>query len=286
MSDAYLQLYAVRALKGIVRAAALFGLLTACAGPDPFTAPRPETARKAAVTGVPLIQQADFFCGPASLAMVMQWSGIDVTQQELAGQAFTPGAGGTYLADMLGTARRRGQLAVPVDGFAALTGEVDAGNPVIVFQNLGLSFAPIWHYGVVTAYDLDAGTVTLNSGQRDVMVMAVPDFLISWDLAERWAITLTRPDRLPSVARELDVLQATAALESAGQADAAVMAYQAGTERWRENWLWPFGLGNALYATGNLPGAEAAFRAALRRNPASEAARNNLAEVRRQRGAP
>ena len=211
----------MRALRRTVAAAALLGLLTACAAPDPFTAPRADTARKAAVAGVPLIQQDDFYCGPASLAMVMRWAGLDVSQDELAAQAFTPGAQGTYLADMVGTARRRGQLAVPVDDFAALTAEVDAGHPVIVFQNLGLSFAPIWHYGVVTGYDLDARTVTLNSGQRDVMVMTLPDFLISWDLADRWAITLTPPDRLPTAAREVDVLQAAAALEAAGQARAA-----------------------------------------------------------------
>ncbi len=272
----------MRALKHL-RAAALLGLLTACAAPDPFIAPRDETARKAAVVGVPLIQQADFFCGPASLAMVMQWQGLDVTQQDLAAQAFTPGARGTYLADMLGTARRRGQLAVPVADFAGLTAEVDAGHPVIVFQNLGLSFAPIWHYGVVTAYDLDAETVTLNSGQRDVMVMALADFLISWDLADRWAITMTPPDQLPAAASEIDVLQAAAALEGAGQPRAAAAAYQAGGERWRESWLWPFGLGNALYAVGELSGAEAAFREALRRNPGAAAAQNNLAEVERKR---
>ncbi|MGR3342226.1 MAG: C39 family peptidase, partial [Paracoccaceae bacterium] len=57
---------------------------------------------RAAIADVPLIKQQEFYCGPASLAMVMQWSGIEVTQAEIAAQAFSPGAKGTYLADMTG----------------------------------------------------------------------------------------------------------------------------------------------------------------------------------------
>lgn len=275
----------MHSLGHVFRTAALIGLLSACAAPpDPFIGPSADTARKAVVPGVPLIQQADYFCGPASLAMVLQWSGHAVTQTEIARQSFTPSAKGTYLADMLGAARRQGQIAVTLENFSDVLVEVQAGHPVVVFQNLGFEIAPVWHYGVVTGYDLDTEIVTLHSGERDVMRMQLADFLKSWDMGGRWAIVVLPPDQLPPTAREPSILQAAAALERVGQLKAAETAYRTGATRWNKNWLWWFGLGNTLYAQGDLAGARGAFATALQIDPTAEAARNNLREVERELG--
>ena len=274
----------MRTLIHALRVAALLGLLAACAAPDPFSGPRPDTARKASVVGVPLIQQADFYCGPASLAMVLQWSGHSTTQSEIARQSFTPGARGTYLADMLGAARRQGQIAVTVECFSNLLAEIEAGHPVIVFQNLGVRIAPIWHHGVVTAYDLEAKVITLHSGERDVMRMPLSAFLKSWDAADRWAMVLLPPDQLPTTAHEVDLLRAAAALERVGQSEAAETAYRSGAVRWPANWLWPFGLGNTLYAQGDLSEAASAFQEAVRLDATALPARNNLQQVRGELG--
>ena len=162
-----------RVLRGALFIFAVLTLLACGRAPEPLAAPFDNLPTRVAVAEVPLIVQADFYCGPASLAMVHQWAGLNVTQAEVARQSFTPGAEGTYLADMLGAARRRGQLAVPDEGFENLMREIAAGNPVIVFQNLGLKIAPRWHYGVVVAYDLDVDRIELNSGQHERMVMPV-----------------------------------------------------------------------------------------------------------------
>lgn len=245
----------------------------------PFFAPPPEMARKASVPGVPLIRQEDFYCGPASLAMVLQWSGQSVSQVEIAQQSFTPGARGTYLADMLGAARRHGQIAVTLEKFPNLLAEVEAGHPVVVFQNLGLQIAPVWHYGVVTGYDMDKEVVTLHSGQNDVMKMPFRSFLKSWDGGERWAMVILPPDQQPARADDTKLLRAAAALERVGQFSAAETAYRRGAERWPENWLWPFGLGNALYGQGNVAAARRAFLRALTLDPDAHAARNNLVQT-------
>lgn len=239
------------------------------------------TPRKAAVAGVPLIRQADYYCGPTALAMVMQWAGRDVSPEGLARLAFTPGARGSFKSDMLGAARRQGFLAVPVSGLDALLTEVAAGHPVIVFQNLGPRWAPVWHYAVVVGYDLSGDRVTLHSGQRDRLVMPLDAFLGTWRGGEFWAITLLPPGELPRTASERAVLDAASALERADRPAAAADAYRAGRARWPSNWLWSFGLGNALYALGDLAGAERAFRDAVRLDPVAPEPRNNLDEVRR-----
>ncbi|MBE0412552.1 MAG: PA2778 family cysteine peptidase [Yoonia sp.] len=234
------------------------------------------------VPDVPLIQQAAFYCGPASLAMVMQWAGSNVTQDEIAALAFSPGAGGTYLADMIGSARRQGQLAVEIGTFDQLLSEVAAGHPVIVFQNLGLGVAPVWHYGVVTGYDFVQDAVYLNSGQRDQMVMPFAVFERTWRRGDHWGLVVLPPDRLPASAPQVDVLNAGAALERVGQYQAAAMLYQTGAARWPDNWLWPFGLANARYGMGDLHGARRALRQARAMDPTIPEVRANLLQVERE----
>jgi len=260
VSDPLFQLYPLRALRRVIWLATL-GLVTACAPAIDLSNPSDlDVPSRARVADVPLIQQADFFCGPTSIAMVMQWSGHDVSQNDIAQLAFSPGAGGTYLADMMGAARRQGQLAVQVSDFDALLAEVAAGHPVIVFQNLGVSIAPVWHYGVVTGYDFDRDEVYLNSGERDEMVLPVAIFLRTWARGDNWGLVVLPPDQLPATASEVDVLQAAAALERVKATNAAETLYQTGAARWPGNWLWQFGRANALYGQGDLRGA---YRALL-----------------------
>jgi len=234
---------------------------------------------KARVADVPLIQQADFFCGPASIAMVMQWAGAAVTQEQVAALAFSPGAGGTYLADMAGSSRRLGQLAVRVNSFDQLLSEIAAGHPVIVFQNLGLPIAPVWHYGVVTGYDFTRDEVYLNSGQLEQMVMPFAVFERTWARGENWALLVLPPDRLPVSVTETEVLAAGAALEQAEQYDAAETLYETGAETWPDNWLWQFGLANARFGQGDLNGARTALRRARSIDPRIPEVRANLAHV-------
>lgn len=254
--------------------------LAGCATPfDPDTRLTTDVPTRAQVSGVPLIQQADFYCGPTSIAMVMQWAGADISQDDVAALAFNPGAGGTYLADMIGSSRRLGQLAVEVSTFDQLLGEVTAGHPVIVFQNLGLGIAPVWHYGVVTGYDFGKDEVYLNSGQLDRMIMPFSVFERTWRRGDFWGLVVLPPDQLPVSVPEAEVLAAGAALERVEQFDAAETLYEAGSLRWPENWLWRFGLGNARYAKGDLRGARQAFRRARALGPDIPEIRANLAFV-------
>ncbi len=278
MSDTDLQLYPLRALRLFCLLA--FSWLAGCAAPfNPDERLTVDVPTRATVAGVPLIQQEAFYCGPTSIAMVMQWSGHDVTQDDIASLAFSPGAGGTYLADMIGSARRKGQLAVEINNFDALLTEINAGHPVIVFQNLGLGIAPVWHYGVVTGYDLQRDEVYLNSGQLDQMVMPFALFERTWRRGDFWGLVVLPPADLPVSVSETNVLQAAAALERVEQYRSAETLYETGAARWPDNWLWQFGLGNARYAQGDLRGARQALRQARRIAPDIPEIRNNLAQV-------
>ncbi|WP_341367391.1 PA2778 family cysteine peptidase [Yoonia sp. BS5-3] len=258
----------------------MIGWLAACAPAfDPDARLSVDLPTRAQVSGVPLIQQEAFFCGPTSIAMVMQWAGSDIGQADVAKLAFNPGAGGTYLADMIGSSRRLGQLAVEINTFDQLLSEIDAGHPVIVFQNLGLGVAPVWHYGVVTGYDFDADAVYLNSGQLNQMILPFATFERTWRRGDFWGLVVLPPDELPVSVGQTDILSAAAALERVAQWTGAETLYQTGAARWPGNWLWQFGLANARYGGGDLRGARQALLRARAIAPDIPEIRANLAQV-------
>ena len=141
--------------------------------------------RQAEVADVPFFQQERDYCGPASLAMVLAWSGIAVRPDDLVPQVYTPGREGTLRTDMLTAARRHGQLAVPVTTLSDLLAELAAGHPVLVFQNLGLHWIPRWHFAVAVGYDLDAGAIVLRSGTRARHTTSLRTFELTWARGER-----------------------------------------------------------------------------------------------------
>lgn len=234
---------------------------------------------RAEVADVPFFPQEDLYCGPAALATVLGWGGLETTQEAMAGQVYTPGRGGTLRTDMLAAARRNGRLAVPVRSLDDVLTEIAAGHPVLVFQNLSLAIAPQWHYAVAVGYDLDESEIVLRSGRDYRLRTGLSTFDRTWNRGDRWALVVLPPDRLPATASERDVLDAGVALERVERPEDAARAYAAALERWPESLGAHVGLGNARYASGDLDGAAAAFRGAVEHHPDAAAAWNNLAFV-------
>jgi predicted TPR repeat methyltransferase len=259
----------------------LLSVLVGCATPqtdrllDASTALPP----RAEVGGVPFFPQQEYYCGPAALATVLSWSGLPVTQDEIAAQVYTPGREGTLRSDVVAAARRNGRLAVPVGRLSDLTAELAAGHPVMVFQNLGLGWFPVWHYAVAIGYDLDAGDLMLRSGPDARRVIPLGTFERTWQRGDHWGLVVLPPGELPVAADEITVLRAATGLEQAGRFRAAAAAYAVIAERWPESLEAWIGLGNAAHGAGDLDQAEDAFRTATERHPQAAGAWNNLAHV-------
>jgi len=263
-------------------ALALCALLGACAG----------TVR----IGVPLasIELADtpFFpqdmneCGPAALATALGASGIAVTPDELVPELYLPGRHGTLQAEMIAGTRRHGRVPYPLaPRLDELLATVAGGTPVLVLQNLRLSFWPQWHYAVVIGFDTSDDTVILRSGTERRKVMSAYAFDRSWKLAQRWAVAVAAPEAPPANALAREWLVAASAFEELGQPDVAGKAYGAATQRWPDDVRPWQALANARYAQRDLAGAEAALRHAHALQP-SAATLNNLAQVLLERGCP
>jgi len=263
-------------------------VLTLVLGGCAFTAPQTDrlltewnsvTKAKAEITTVPFFPDDKFYCGPASLAMVLNWTGDRVSRDALVPMVYTPGRKGTLQSEIITAARRRGRLAYPVSTLKELLREVSSGHPVIVLQNLGLSWYPKWHYAVVVGYDLAEKNVILHSGVEKETPMPLRLFELTWARGDHWAVVVLPPGTLPESAVERNYLNAVVGLERAGQWEAAASAYQAALKRWPSSLAALIGLGNSRYEMRDLAGAEKAFLEAIHIHPTAAPAYNNLAQV-------
>jgi tetratricopeptide (TPR) repeat protein len=233
---------------------------------------------------VPFYPQEKYQCGPASLAMALGWSGLRIAPDDLTPQVFTPALKGSLQPAMVAAARRHGRVAYEIAGANALLKEIAAGHPVIVLQNLGLSWIPLWHYAVVIGYDLGAEVVILHSGVTNQKITALRTFDNTWARGKYWGLVVVPPDRLPATAEENSYLKAVVGLENARQWTAAIAAYKAALSRWQQSFSAHIGLGNSYYALGNLKSAEEVLLMTTRRFPEQGVAFNNLAQVLWEQG--
>lgn len=265
-------------------------LLAACATPQTDALRPADSAARLGIRpayeipGVPFFAQDRDQCGPATLAMALDAGGLDETPEQLRGEVFVPGRAGSLAPEMLAAARRHGRLAVALaPTIDTVLREVDAGHPVIVLQNLGLSIFPVWHYALVIGYDLPGSVVVLHSGPQARTRMDLALFERTWVRGGAWAMVATDPAR-PPVTPDVDALvDAAAALERINSA-AARQAYEALLRRTPAHFGAWMGLGNSAAAQGDAAMAMAAFEKATRLAPEIGDAWNNFASMQLARG--
>jgi len=203
--------------------------------------------------------QEQYQCGPAALATVLTYTGVNVTADALTPQVYIPAREGSLQIEIIAATRRYDRVPyVLAPRLADLLTEIDAGNPVLVLQNLGVSWWPRWHYAVVVGFDVTTDDMILRSGTEARHRVPIAVFERTWERSTYWAVVVLPPDRLPQTAEPLRYLQSIVPFESLGAA---------------------MGLGNSLFALGDRAAAAKAFAKATQHHPQSGDAWNNLAHV-------
>jgi hypothetical protein len=233
---------------------------------------------------VPFYPQEKYQCGPASLAMALGWSGLQITPDALTPQVYTPSLKGSLQPAIVAAARRQGRIAYEIAGADALLREIAAGHPVIVLQNLGLSWIPVWHYAVVIGYDLSAEVIILHSGITNQRITPLRTFENTWNRSKYWGLVVLPPNRLPATAEESAYVKAVVGLEKARQWTAAIVGYKTALIRWPQSLPAHIGLSNSYYALGDLKSAEEVLGKTTKRFPEEGIAFNNLAQVLWEQG--
>ena len=234
---------------------------------------------------VPFFPQDAYQCGPAALATVLNAAGASVTPDALVAQVYLPDRQGSLQLELLGATRRHGFIPYVLEPrFADLLKEVEGGNPVLVLQNLAVSWYPKWHYAVVVGFDLSQKQIVLRSGREARHVISMRRFEHTWKRSGYWAMVSVPPQSLPYTASESRYVRAIVDFERARRWQDAARAYETALTRWPGNLVARLGLGNSRYAVGNLSDAELAYRRATRDHPRAAPAFNNLAQVLAEQG--
>jgi tetratricopeptide (TPR) repeat protein len=228
-------------------------------------------------------QQA-YQCGPAALAMVLNWSGLPISPEDLTPEVFTPDLKGSLQSAMVSAVRRNGRIAYVFAGLNDLFAEVAAGHPVVVLQNLGLSWYPVWHYAVVIGYDLTEQIIILRSGNIRRKLMPFRIFEKTWARSDYWGLLILKSNQLPATVKEDLFLKAVLGLEQARQYHVAIDGYHTALTQWPKNLTALIGIGNCYYSLGELENAEKVLKDAIRYHPKSGPAFNNLAQIYFEQG--
>jgi len=214
------------------------------------------------------------------LAMMLNWAHITITPDQLSPKLFIPAKKGSLQIELMATPRQYGILSYTLaPQLDDLLREVSAGHPVLVFQNLALSWYPKWHYAVVVGYDLNAGTITLHSGLEADHTISLSKFEHTWARAGYWAMLTLPPGNMPARVEESRFMRALVNLEKAGKPQSAVIFYEAALKLWSGSLAAQMGRGNSYYAMGQLEEAERSFYQATIDHPEAAPAFNNLAQI-------
>lgn len=264
----------VSALQVILLAA----LFSGCAQQPTTLTANTHLPSRAQIDGLPFFPQLEDQCGPASLATVLSANGVDVTPEQLRDKVYIPDKQGSLTTEMIARARRYGMLAYPVSpDLATLLGEVAAGHPVLVLQNLSFSLMPRWHFSVITGYNLDDATIIERSGDQQQMVTPVSLFEKTWGRADRWAYVVLPSTQLPADVSVDTLMSAASDLEQVGETEAAYNVYTSTINQWPEQAPAYFGQGNSAFGSGRYQQAIAAFSRYLELQPHAASGWNNLA---------
>ncbi len=232
------------------------------------------------LTHVVFFPQTAYQCGPASLAMVLNAHDHTLQPDQLTGEVFIPDLKGSLQPELLAATRRHGYIPYVLrPELGEVLMEVRDGRPVLVLQNLGLSWLPQWHYAVVVGYDLQQQQLVLRSGLEARHEVGMQTFERTWARGKRWAMVVLKPGELPSQPEEWRYIQAIVGLEKLQRWEALRVAYATGLTQWPDSLELRMGLGNLYFLRGDKQAAMQEYLGLLTQAPDYAPALNNLAQV-------
>lgn len=160
-----------------------------------FSCVQPPDLRKAVasriIEDVPFYPQQSCRCGPASLAGVLNFWGVDVSPEQIAAEIYSESAKGTLDWDMVLYAQRKGLEVRQYKGSVEdIMHNIDLGYPVIILVDYGIWLYQQNHFIVVIGYNEDG--ILANSGKERLRFISFKDLSKIWERTDFWTMLITR----------------------------------------------------------------------------------------------
>lgn len=164
----------------------LLAIAFSCAG----TREGPPSEASRVIESVPFYPQKNYQCGPASLAGVLNYWGVDISPEEIATEIYSRSARGTLDVDMVLFPERKGLKAHHYKGsLEDIRTNIDSGHPLVVLVDYGFWIYQDNHFMVIVGYD--DGRIIANSGKHRLRSMPLKSFLRSWERTRFWTLLIT-----------------------------------------------------------------------------------------------
>ncbi len=227
---------------------AILALLTSCAGHHTkvLNSELEKSRHEEIKLDVPFVAQKEKHCGPTSLYTILKEKDPTIQYQTLVDMTFSPGAEGAYKNDMLAAVRRLGYAPYPIP-LQQIPTAIGARQPVLVFQNLALSWYPLWHYSVIVGYSKPKQAFFVHDGKEAYKETSTKRLAKTWERGGKWSYVIMSPQEIPPFASHEQALQNAMIFERLNLFKQAKQAYQEISRRWPRNYESYIGLATLAY---------------------------------------
>jgi len=177
----------------------LFGVLSliylVCLSAGYAGTPSPlDTASHHLIDNVPYLRQKREHCGPASLAMVLGYYNVILSQEELAEEFYRKEISGSLNLDLLISARRHGFDAATPEGSLSLLKRYISSNVPIIIMVSSSPGSNKYHFMVVFGYDDTHELFRIHSGRTRDGTIGYNELDRIWEPTGKWMLAVERKD--------------------------------------------------------------------------------------------
>ncbi len=166
--------------------------VSGCAQNEPAIKSYSEVNKVVVIENVPFVKQKDKFCGPASMASVMQFYGEEISQDEIAEEIYIPELNGALISDMENYAKDSGYTTESLNGsIEILKSNLDNKHPVILLVDKGKWKISVPHFYVAYGYNGEKGTIILHTGYKQNQEISYDKLNQEWGKMNRLMLVIT-----------------------------------------------------------------------------------------------
>jgi ABC-type bacteriocin/lantibiotic exporter with double-glycine peptidase domain len=177
-------------LSSLLFPALMICLLSSCAAPARIAGTNGRT-----LADVPFFPQEKYECGPAALASVLNYNGVNSTPEEIAAAIFSRTAKGTLNFDLALYAMGKGlEAEIYAGSMDAIVRSIEKRIPLIVLVDYGFWVYQQNHFMVVVGYNENG--LIVNSGRENLKFIPSGEFLKIWEKTKYWTLSVRAPKNL------------------------------------------------------------------------------------------